>query len=72
MESNQSPNGNFYAFIRHGERADQVMSNNEQPQNYIFPPQQGNPIDPPLTVVGMNQAAKTGSFLATFFQQNNL
>ena len=31
-----------------------------------------NPDDPPLTLLGMYQAKKTGEFLQRFFQENKL
>ena len=45
---------NFYAYIRHGERADMIKSSN--PNRFVIPRELENPIDVPLTKNGMIQA----------------
>ena len=42
---------NFYAYIRHGERADMLKSTD--PSKFVIPRSQENPFDVPLTKVGM-------------------
>ena len=55
----------FYAFIRHGERADQTS--NDDSKNFVVQSEQTNPIDPPLTITGIKQAQATGHFLGKYF-----
>ena len=57
MEStNNTTNCSMFAVIRHGERADHVAPK-YHPENY------DNDHDPPLTAVGLQQAATTGDYL---------
>ena len=58
MESSQS-NHHFVAVIRHGERMDMV-------ENMPFK----NKCDPPLSPLGVEQAAVTGRFLKKYFSDN--
>ena len=46
---------NFYAYIRHGERADMIdhKNENQNPQKYVFSRNLENPIDVPLTKEGI-------------------
>ena len=54
----------FYAFIRHGERSDNVDA---QDKDLVVPSKQINENDPPLTLRGYDQARKTGQFLKKYF-----
>ena len=57
---------NFYAFIRHGERADNV-DDDELESNFVVPKNKMSEIDPPLTTRGQTQAKKTGKFIKKYF-----
>jgi hypothetical protein len=51
-------NFNFYAYIRHGERADMIKSTDKN--NFVIDREDENPVDVPLTKEGMLQAQRTG------------
>ena len=57
MESTKSQ---IFAFIRHGERADEMYNG----LNLILPREDTNEeFDPPLSKLGVEQASETGRFL---------
>ena len=47
---------NFFAVVRHGKRVDHEYDD----EKLIWPREEGNELDQPLTKVGMQQALETG------------
>ena len=61
MDGTQHSPHHFIAFVRHGERADQVKHVKVH-----------NVVDPLLTPTGARQSKKAGEYLASYFEENEM